>query len=202
RVGNGETNSATYLGSYTDSDGHYIIAGATAALTLNAFKYGFTFTNLTWTNPLAMTSDWASIDFVATAMPVVTITATTNVVSENNSTVQYFTLARSGDTTTNLTITVYLSGSANLPSDYTLTPKLTNTYNQIDFPPGSNSLTLAFQAVDDLKVEGSETATLTLIEDPAYVIGWPGEAAITILHDALPVRPTVTVTAMSGARSP
>src|SRR5262249_17149767 len=122
RVGNGETNSATYLGSYTDSEGHYIIAGATVALTLNAYKYGFTFTNLTWTNPLAMTSDWASIDFVATAMPVVTITATTNVVSENNSTVQYFTLARSGDTTTNLTITVYLSGSANLPTDYTLTP--------------------------------------------------------------------------------
>src|SRR5204863_8740430 len=130
-------------------------------------------------NPIAGGSDWTNLNFVAFAMPTVTIAADTNSVAETDGTNHLFTLTRTGDTNTDLTVKVNLSGSAEVGVDYNLSPALTNTLNTLVIPAGSNSITFAFQAINDNSVEGPETAIITVLEDPAYVIAPLGEATIT-----------------------
>jgi hypothetical protein len=117
RVDNmGTSTNLPTLGGYTDSDGRYIITGASANATTNLeflpIKYGYTFTNLLWTNPIAGDADFLKADFVAIPLPAVTITASTNLVPENSPSNFLFTLTRAGDTATNLTIMINLSGPA------------------------------------------------------------------------------------------
>ena len=95
RVDTGSANLTNYFGGYTNSDGAYVIVNATGDITLNAFKYGFTFMNAGWINPLSVTNDMANIDFVAISMPTVSLTSSTNVILENSSdTVFYFVTHR------------------------------------------------------------------------------------------------------------
>ena len=204
RVDNGPvTNSADYMGGYTDSDGAYVIVEATGDITLNAYKYGFTFTNLTWTSPLSVTNNLSNIDFIAMPLPSVSLAVSTNTVTENSTDKQFFTLTRTGDTTNDLTVNLNLSGSARVSSDFTLSPALASGTNTIVIPSGTQSVVFTFQTINDTSIEGPETATLTLLEDPAiaafpsYVIAPLGEAAITILDDDSPAQPAVSVTAVT-----
>src|SRR6185436_3156893 len=64
RVDNTLTNG-TYYGGYTDSSGRYFITGGSGETPLYAVKYGYTFTNITWPNPVTSTSILGSIDFIA-----------------------------------------------------------------------------------------------------------------------------------------
>ncbi|GEM_PF-1017535 len=201
RVDGGLTNGP-YFGGFTDSDGNYIIANASGQLTLNAVKYGYTFTNLTWTNPV--TDVITNADWVATPVQAVMIAASTNAVLENSSDINYFTVTRTGDLATNLTISLYLSGTADLGSDYTLNPPpganvLAPGTNVYDFPPGSNQLQFAFQTINDSLVEGPETVTLTVLEDTNYINGSLGEATITIIDDDVPSKSTVSVAATTSS---
>jgi hypothetical protein len=196
RVDTGSANLTNYFGGYTDSDGAYVIVNATGDITLNAFKYGFTFMNAGWINPLSVTNDMANIDFVAISMPTMSLTASTNVILENSSDTQYFTLSHTGDTNTDFIVKLYLSGSANVSSDFILAPALTNGFNIIDIPPGTQSVSFVFQTVNDSSIEGPETATLTILEDPTYVVS-SGEATITILDDDSPSQPAVSVAAVT-----
>ena len=195
RVDNGATSLAEYLGAYTDSNGRYLIVGVPEDLTLNATAYGFTFTNGTWLNPLFVTSNLLNIDFTALPLPTVRIAASTNTVPENSTNTCYFTLTRSGDLANGLTVNLYLSGSATLGGDYTLSPALANGTNTLDFPPRADTVVIAARTINDTTVEGPETVTLTLSEDPSYVLAPLAEATLTILDDDLPARPAVSVVA-------
>jgi hypothetical protein len=199
RVDNNPTNASLYAGSYTDSAGRYVITGLSGDVELYAFKYGYSFTNLAWVNPITVISNLANADFLALPCPIVTLVARTNTVPENSAATNVFLLTRTGDTATNLTVNLYLSGSATLGKDYRLGADLSAGTNTLDFPPGSNSIPISFQVIDDSLVEGPETATLTVVDDPSlvYIVGAPGEAAITILDDDAPSRPAVSVTATS-----
>src|SRR5262249_13442823 len=81
--------------------------------------------------------------------------------------------------------------------DYSLGVPLGAGTNTIDFAPGANSIMVSFRTINDSLVEGPETVTLTVQDDPAgiYIVGAPGEATITILDDDAPVQPAVSVTA-------
>ncbi len=188
-----------YLGGFTDSGGRYVITGASGDLNLFAFKYGYTFTNITWVNPLTADSNLVHIDFIALPLTNVVLAANTNQVPENSSTINYFLFTRSGDTTTNLTVNVTLSGSATVGRDFILDPPLTNGLNAVDIPPGTNALWIAFRTINDSLAEGPETATLTLADDPSYVLLAQAEATITILDDDLPSLPAVSVMATTPA---
>ena len=194
-VGNGATDVASYIGGYTDSDGRYIIANVTSNVTLGAFQFGYTFTTAGWNNPISGTNDVPDADFYGVALPTVSITADTNAVAEDDNTAHYFTVTRTGDTNYDLTVPIYLSGTATLDSDYNLSPDIGDS---VTIPAGSSNVIFTFQAVNDTLVEGPETATVTLGDDPNYAA--PGfalaplaEATITILDDDQPAKPTVTV---------
>ena len=196
-VGNGSAFINGFQGCYTDSDGYYIIGNVNASLTLNAIQFGYTFTATTnWPNPLSGTEAVTNADFVALALPTVSITSDTNEVWENDSSPHSFTLTRTGEITNELTVQLYLSGSAALGTEYSLDPSLPTNY--VTFPAESNSITFTFRAIDDTAITGPETATLTVVDDtndvaPAYVLAPLAEATITILDNNPPSQSTVNV---------
>ena len=196
-----DTNAPTYIGGYTDSEGRYIITGASGDINLYAFSYGYIFTNITWTNPITADSNILSADFVAMPLTTVSIAATTNQVPETGKGTSYFILTRTGDTSTNLTVNLYLSGSATVGTDFTLSPALASGTNSIDIPPGTNALWIAFQTINDTLVRGPLTATLTIADDPTNVVGSLGEATITILDDDAPSKSAVSVVATTPSIS-
>ena len=88
----------------------------------------------------------------------VSVSATDDVASENNSNTAVWTITRVGDTTQSLSIPYTLSGSATHGNDYTL-----DRASPITFAPGEDSVVVTMTAVDD-KVfnEGAEKAKLTI----------------------------------------
>ncbi len=197
-VGNGSLSTSDFAGGYTDSNGRYLITGVTSNLTLQATLFGYTFTAATnWSNPLAPTNDQAGLDFSALPMTAVNLTADTNSIPESDTSIHYFTLTRTGDTNNDLAVQVYVSGSALLGSAYTLNPA-PDTNNVLIIPAGTNSITLAFQANNGAFSGGSETATLTVVDDtnaasPAYVLAPLAEAGITIVSGTQPNPPQVSL---------
>lgn len=211
RVDNGATNPPTVIG-YTDSAGGYVIVGASGEITLAAYRYGFTFTNLTWTNPITATTDVLQADFVATPLPTVALAGSTNFALESGAGTHLFTLTRTGELTNELTVGLNLSGTATRLADFTFTPALNNGSNGIVFPPGTPALTFAFKTVNDASVEGPESVTLTLLDDftpaefPSYVIAPLAEVTLSIGDDdqgqpavsVVAVTPTIMENGMDG----
>lgn len=197
RVENSDTNT-TYVSGYTDSDGVFVITSVSGDMTLEAFKPGYTFTNLTWQNPINITSNTANLNILALPFPTVRITASTNRVSETNGTSPVFTLTRTGDLTEELTALVYLLGTANVGSDFTLNPSLTAlATNMIVFPTNEASVSISFQVVNDSTGEAAENFTLTILEDLIYSVISPGAATVTILDNDTASAPAVSVAAVN-----
>ena len=196
-VGNGSVTISGFQGCYTDSDGYYIIANVNGSLPLNAILYGYGFIGTTnWQDPLSGTEALTNADFVGVALATVSISSDTNEVWDNDSSLHYFTLTRTGEMTNELTVQLYLSGSAALGTDYALFPGLPTNY--VTFPAGSNTLTFTFQAIDNTAATGPETMTLTVVDDtndasPAYVLAPLAEATITILDHNVQSKSTVNV---------
>ena len=67
----------------------------------------------------------------------------------------------------------------------------------VTIPAGASSTILTVVAVDDNEVEGDETIVLTIATDPAYDVGSPATATVTIADNDQPPpeKPTVTVAA-------
>src|ERR1019366_7673769 len=198
-VSNGSNNLADFFGGWTGRDRRFVIANVGGNLTLNAVQFGHTFAGTAnWPNPLDVTNNLGGVDFTATPLPTVNIVADTNTVPESDGLAHYFTLTRTGDTNSDFTVPLYISGTATLGSDYTLSPTIVS--NLVTIPAGTNSLTFTFHAQNNGVVKGPETATLTLLDDfanytsPGYALAPPAAATITILDDDSPVQPTVTLT--------
>ncbi|HEY5910543.1 MAG TPA: Calx-beta domain-containing protein [Verrucomicrobiae bacterium] len=190
-----DTNAAQSLLSFTDTEGRYVIAGFTVDANLSAGKYGFTFTNISWTNPITAGANVVDVDFIATALPVVTIAATPEEVVENSAAPASFVLRRTGDIATNLIVNVWVTGSATLGRDYRLDPPLTNGLNTLEFPPDVGTLQVTLKPINDTIAEAPESATLALVEGDAYVIGSLGQASIRILDDDSQGAPVISVAA-------
>src|SRR5262249_17310482 len=75
--------ATNFTASFTDSDGNFILTGLSGDLTLQATKYGYTFTNVGWENPLSVTSVLANINFLSTPFTNFGLKISTNVVAEN-----------------------------------------------------------------------------------------------------------------------
>jgi len=200
-IGNGIVDAASFIGGWTDSDGRYVLVNisGTTGFNLNAYQFGYTFTGTaSWLNPIQPTNDMAEVDFVATPLPHVNITADTNAVAESDASAHYLTITRTGDTNNDLTVNIKLSGTATYGADYTLDTDLTGA-STIIIPAGTNSVTYTFHARNDSLVEGPETVVLTLLDDdlhydsPGYALAPLAEATITILDDDIPSQSTVTV---------
>ncbi len=127
--------------------------------------------------------------------PTVTVVASDPNASEPGTDTGTFTFTRTGgDTSVALYVSYVMSGTASAFNDYT------GVYSSITIPAGSISATATLTVSDDLLIEGSETAILTLSTDPLYNVGSPNVATVTIA-DNDSVKPVVTVAATDANAS-
>jgi hypothetical protein len=107
--------------------------------------------------------------------PTLSVSATDALASEAGQTTGTWTITRTGDTNSALSIAFGLSGTATQTNDYTI-----NKTSPIAMAAGQTSVSVTLTAVDDTVFdEGNETAILTLLPDSSYVIG-TASATITI----------------------
>ena len=196
RMHNG-LSGALYRGAYTDSDGYYTVANlAAGSCTLAAVKYGYALATAGWSNPVSVGPDVGGRDWTATLGPVLSVAASDPAAAETGADPGMFTLTRSGSLAGALTVQFNLSGTAGYSSDYSLSPTPTvGSAFQLVMPAGVASMNVVLTPLGDLLAEGPETATLTLFEDSAYVLGSFAEATVTIADSQAPGTPTVSVTA-------
>ncbi len=194
-------DSTNVAPSYTDSDGFYALTGVSGDLNLLAIKYGYGFTNVTLLqNPLSVTGSIDHVDFVGLVLTNVSLSISTNTVTETGAPGQ-MTLKRTGSTNDDLTVGLFVSGTAGIPSDITFSPSLTpNVTNVVVIPAGSDRIQFAFTPVNNATVEPTEFSSVTILEDTnsIYNIVAPlAEARITILDDDVGALPTVTIAAVT-----
>ena len=114
------------------------------------------------------------------ALPVVVISVSDPVAAELPRKIGEFSISRSGSILEELTVHYTIGGTATNGVDFT--PLST----QITIPAGRRSITLPIIPIDDVLVEGDETAVVTLARDTMYKLDPTGRnrsASITITDD-------------------
>jgi len=104
----------------------------------------------------------------------VTVTASDPNAAEAGLDPGVFTISRSGDTSTALTVYFTVSGTASGGADYSSLPA------SVKMPAGVTTATLEVTPLDDSHYDGAETVTVSLNLDTQYVVGAPGSATVTI----------------------
>jgi hypothetical protein len=137
--------------------------------------------------------DTVAIHVIEAALPLVSIAATDDVAAEPGTDTGTFTVTRTGSTSSALTVSFSVTGSATNGTDYQTVPA------SVVIPAGSSSTTIVIGPLDDNADEGSESVVLTLVADPTYTIG-AGQATVTIAdNDGNIVTAVATVPAASEA---
>jgi hypothetical protein len=128
-------------------------------------------------------------------LPTVTISATDAASAEPSGT-GTFTATRTGGTTTALTVSYTLGGTATSGSDYSAAPA-----SSLTIPIGATSATITVTPIDDALVESAETVIATLTAGTSYTVGTPSSATVTIADDepVAPIEPVVTIAATDAA---
>ena len=125
-----------------------------------------------------------------------TVTASTPQATEAGPISGAFTVSRTGDTSTSVTVQYTVGGTAVAASDYT---PLTG---EVTIEAGLSTAAVQVAPIDDEAYESNETVTLTLVASAAYSLGSPSGAVVTIVSNDLPpdlVVPSVSVPATAGA---
>lgn len=155
----------------TSASGGYAIpyTGTSGSTTVTA-----TIGSAAYQKTLTRTGENLKADFVTGAIPALTLTASDPSASEAGLDPGTFTVTRDGDTDASLTVRYTIGGTASAGADYA---PLTGS---IIIPAGNASATITLTPLQDTLVEGPETITLTLSGDPAYTLGSPSSATVTL----------------------
>lgn len=178
RIHNG-LDAAGYRLTYTDSDGYYTLVNLiSGSYTCEGFLYGYKTAPDNFINPVVIAgADPVEVNFVATALPVVGITAVTNA-AEGGSPGQ-FIVSRNGSISEPLTVLFHTSGKAVglnpffpfFSYDYeSVTNQMiqgnavgaTNLFYYVVIPAGAYSTNITVIPFDDGAFEGSEDVVIDL----------------------------------------
>lgn len=127
-----------------------------------------------------VTNEEGAFDEATMEIPVaypVTITASDATASEDDLSTGTFTFTRSGPTTSDLTVSFSVSGTATAGSDYTAPG------TNMVIPAGQASATVIVTPLDDALLEPSETVTVSLAASPNYAMGATTSATVTLADD-------------------
>ncbi len=200
RVHNGQT-AAAYRVTHTDSDGRFSLVNLPEGeLALSGVKYGYTLARSGWTNPVAVGPGTPApvLEFVATADPIVTISAPDPNASEVGLDPGRFTVTRLGPTNVALAVKFNRTGQASFSFDYQMTPVSSNSPLQVVIPAGASANDILVRPLPDTLGEGREQVTLSLIEDAAYVLGSLAEATVFIADDDPAAPPSISVSVVGA----
>ncbi|HKQ36617.1 MAG TPA: Calx-beta domain-containing protein [Verrucomicrobiae bacterium] len=125
-------------------------------------------------------------------LPLMTVNSTDPIAYEGNLSAGQFTVTRSGNVSSDLTVYYLLTGSAQNGVDYDPLP------GDLVIPAGQLSASILVRPRNDGVVESNETVTLLISDHPTYNIGPPNTATVVIQDGSLPL---VTLRATDGAAS-
>ncbi|WP_422923346.1 hypothetical protein [Singulisphaera sp. PoT] len=138
----------------------------------------------------------------AAAPPVVTIAATDASAAELGQDTATYTISRSGPTTSPLTVTYGMSGTAAF-NDYTGLPNFSTLYGtgSVTIPAGQASISLTLTPNADALAEASESAVMSLTASVSsgYVLGDAASATATIADNPSAAAPPVVTIAATDA---
>ena len=109
-------------------------------------------------------------------LPNVSVMASASNIAENTGT-GFFTITRTGATTSDLNVSFSVSGSATAMTDYRAIGSVATIL------AGDESVLIAIAPVDDALLEGNENVQLTLLANAAYIVAPPAAAAVVIADD-------------------
>ncbi|HEV7403314.1 MAG TPA: choice-of-anchor Q domain-containing protein [Chthoniobacteraceae bacterium] len=119
-------------------------------------------------------ADIGAFELVPAGFPTVTIEAGDPTATELGRTTGTITVRRTGATDTALTVRLSLGGSAKNGVDYDALPA------SVTIQAGASSADLIVRPIADVADEGDETVVAILLPDPAYLVGAPARATVTI----------------------
>lgn len=119
-------------------------------------------------------STTATVNIADTPVPTVSLVTNDNVASEAADSSGLWTVMRSGPRTGELTVRYALDGSATPGVDYSI---LSGT---VLIPVGAGSATVTLAPLADELLEDAETAVLSILEDPAYLLGTTTTGTVNI----------------------
>jgi len=196
------TNSATFRGTWTDSDGNYTLTRlAAGSYSISPGLYPLVFTPDGFANPLTVGPSTTAKNFTSASLPAVTISYPDSDAAEgavaNPATIR---LTRDGSTAADLSVQIYNvnTGSATRTTDYTISPAPTagtspdggSGTSQYIIPAGSATLDITLTPVQDTAAEGVEVASLDFVNTAqGYIMAGNPKAQVTITdaESSLPV---------------
>jgi hypothetical protein len=110
-------------------------------------------------------------------LPIVNVTGTDKTASEAGSESGVFTFTRTGSTSSSLTVTYTMVGSAVNGTDYNALPL------SVVIPAGAASTTVTLTPINDTLIEGTESAQIRTASNAAYQIGVTYAATVSILDN-------------------
>ncbi len=207
------TGSATFHGTWTDSDGNYTITGITAgSYTITPTLYPNEFTASGFTNPVTMGPSATGKNFTSALLPTVTINVIDPVANEAATPgTGKIRLERTGSTASALSVQIFNAntGTATRNTDYTLSPAPTASTNdggsgtsRYDIPAGAAFLEITVTPVNDSTTEGTEYAALNFANTSGgYVLAGPAVGIVEIVDDESPNLPVVKLTQLDNVAS-
>lgn len=118
---------------------------------------------------------------------VVTVAASSPATTEGSPTPAEFTLTRTGDLATALTVEYNVTGTATADSDYTPLP------GSVTFAAGADTAIVTVNAIEDSIAELAESVTITVLAGSAYSAGTPAEATVAIADNDPPALSIATL---------
>jgi Calx-beta domain len=88
-----------------------------------------------------------------------------------------FRVSRTGSTASPLTVFYSVTGTARPGTDYTALP------GSVTIAAGSSAANILVRPINDTRMEGNETVVVALSSRPAYTIGSPSSATVTIISN-------------------
>jgi hypothetical protein len=129
-------------------------------------------------------------------LPSITLVAAPGLVSEDEPNNIIYTFTRTGPTTTSLSVSFTVGGTATLGTDYTgIVP--TSATKTVSFAAGSSTATVTVDPTADVEIEPDETVALTLAAGSGYSIGTSAAVVGTILNDDFPSTVTLALSPAS-----
>jgi len=118
-------------------------------------------------------------------LPLVSVSLNYGSLSENVPNNFVYTFSRSDSTANALTVNFKIGGTATFNSDYVQTgaTSFTGTQGTINFAPGSSTVTLTLDPINDDIVESNETIDLQLIASANYGVNTGTVQTATIVND-------------------
>jgi serine protease AprX len=126
--------------------------------------------------PFALVID-GRVTGLPSTRPTVTVAPATATAREAGAVTGSFVITRGGDVDAALTVRYSIAGTATAGTDYLTLP------GTVTIPAGATTAVIVVTPLDDSVVEPDETVILNVIADPAYGVGAPASAVVTIVSD-------------------